>query len=400
MLRGKKIILGITGSIAAYKSALLVRELVKVGAEVRVIMTDAAKDFITPLTLSTLSKNPVLYRFSDDLDSGEWNNHVELGLWADAMVIAPCSANTMAKMVQGSCDNLLLATYLSARCQTYVAPAMDLDMYSHASTQNNIEGLESNKVKIIYPQEGELASGLAGKGRMTEPEDIRAYLEEEFSLGIDLRGMKILISAGPTYEDIDAVRFIGNRSSGKMGFALAEVCAGLGADVDLISGPVHLSIDHPSVQRIDVRSAKEMHDECIGRFTEADIVIMAAAVADYTPARVSDKKIKKKEGEWAIPLTRTTDILEAIGKAKKAGQVLVGFALETDNEVENARSKMERKNLDLIVLNSLKDSGAGFGHDTNRITIIGKGNFCKEFELKSKREVALDIINTVTEIVQ
>jgi phosphopantothenoylcysteine decarboxylase/phosphopantothenate--cysteine ligase len=273
-------------------------------------------------------------------------------------------------------------------------------MYSHASTQNNIEGLESNKVKIIYPQEGELASGLAGKGRMTEPEDIRAYLEEEFSLGIDLRGMKILISAGPTYEDIDAVRFIGNRSSGKMGFALAEVCAGLGADVDLISGPVHLSIDHPSVQRIDVRSAKEMHDECIGRFTEADIVIMAAAVADYTPARVSDKKIKKKEGEWAIPLTRTTDILEAIGKAKKAGQVLVGFALETDNEVENARSKMERKNLDLIVLNSLKDSGAGFGHDTNRITIIGKGNFCKEFELKSKREVALDIINTVTEIVQ
>ncbi len=400
MLRGKKIILGITGSIAAYKSALLVRELVKVGAEVRVIMTDAAKDFITPLTLSTLSKNPVLYRFSDDLDSGEWNNHVELGLWADAMVIAPCSANTMAKMVQGSCDNLLLATYLSARCQTYVAPAMDLDMYSHASTQNNIEGLESNKVKIIYPQEGELASGLAGKGRMTEPEDIRAYLEEEFSLGIDLRGMKILISAGPTYEDIDAVRFIGNRSSGKMGFALAEVCAGLGADVDLISGPVHLSIDHPSVQRIDVRSAKEMHDECIGRFTDADIVIMAAAVADYTPARVSDKKIKKKEGEWAIPLTRTTDILEAIGKAKKAGQVLVGFALETDNEVENARSKMERKNLDLIVLNSLKDSGAGFGHDTNRITIIGKGNFCKEFELKSKREVALDIINTVTEIVQ
>lgn len=398
MLRGKKIILGVSGSIAAYKSAHLVREFVKAGAEVKVIMTEASKDFITPLTLSTLSKNPVLYRFTDDKDSGEWNNHVELGLWADAFIVAPCSANTLAKMVHGTCDNLLLAVYLSARCKTYIAPAMDLDMFLHPSTQENIQAIEKNGVGVIYPQEGELASGLYGKGRMTEPEDIASFVAFEFSQGLDLSGKKVMISAGPTYEDIDPVRFIGNRSTGKMGFALAEACAGLGAEVKLVAGPVHLKEEHSSIERIDVRSAEEMCAACVKAASAVDIVIMSAAVADYTPSIKSTSKLKKKDGDLNIELKRTKDILLEISKNKKNGQIIVGFALETDDEEANARSKMERKGLDLIVLNSLNDKGAGFAHDTNRITIIGTGNIRKDFELKSKDEVAIDIIRAITEI--
>ncbi len=398
MLCGRKIILGVTGSIAAYKSAVLIREFVKAGAEVKVIMTDAARDFITPLTLSTLSKNPVLYRFSDDEESGEWNNHVELGLWADALVIAPCSANTMAKMTQGICDNLLMATYLSARCQTYVAPAMDLDMYAHTSTQENLKALESRGDVIIYPEEGELASGLSGKGRMSEPEAIRDFIESRFDNGIDLRGKKITITAGPTYEDLDPVRFIGNRSTGKMGFSLASAAAYAGAEVQLICGPTALEIEHPMINRIDVRSAADMYRACMEQGPESDIVIMAAAVADYTPQTVSDTKIKKADGDLSLRLARTKDILAELGRQKKDGQVLVGFALESDNGIENALSKLERKNLDLIVLNSLKDVGAGFAHDTNRITILGKDNMQREFELKSKDLVALDILSSITEL--
>ena len=398
MLCGRKIILGVTGSIAAYKSAILVRELVKSGAEVQVIMTDAARDFITALTLSTLSKNPVLYRFTDDKESGEWNNHVALGLWADAFIIAPCSANTMAKMSQGICDNLLMATYLSARCQTFVAPAMDLDMYTHSSTQDNIEKLKSQGDILIYPKAGELASGLIGKGRMTEPEEISSILATHFDSGIDLRGKKVMITAGPTYEDLDPVRFIGNRSSGKMGFALAEAAAYAGAQVTLICGPNNLLADHPAIHRIDIRSAAEMYQASMDAASSSDVVIMAAAVADYTPELKSSSKIKKSDGDLTLSLVRTKDILASIGRVKKEGQLLIGFALETDDGLSSAQSKLERKNLDLIVLNSLKHAGAGFAHDTNRITILGKDNKQQEFELKSKENVAIDILKSITEL--
>lgn len=398
MLCGRKIILGVTGSIAAYKSALLIRELVKAGAEVKVIMSDAARDFITPLTLSTLSKNPVLYQFSDDKESGEWNNHVELGLWADILLVAPCSANTMAKMAQGICDNLLMATYLSARCPTYVAPAMDLDMYAHSSTQENLKKLEVRGDVIIYPEEGELASGLIGKGRMSEPEDIRGLLESKFDRGIDLRGKEVMITAGPTFEDLDPVRFLGNRSTGKMGFALAEAAAYAGAHVTLICGPNHLSISHPLVNRVDVRSAAEMYVSCHQHGPSADIIIMAAAVADYAPSEPSEHKLKKSDGDLLLSFTRTKDIIASLGMQKKEGQLLIGFALESDDGLASAKSKLQRKNLDLIVLNSLQNAGAGFAVDTNRITIIGKDNKQQDFELKSKELVALDVLSSITEL--
>jgi phosphopantothenoylcysteine decarboxylase/phosphopantothenate--cysteine ligase len=398
MLNGKKLIVGITGSIAAYKSALLVRELVRAGAEVKVIMTHAAKDFITPLTLSTLSKNPVLYQFNDNADSGEWNNHVELGLWADALIIAPLSANTMAKMCSGVCDNLLMATYLSAKCVTFVAPAMDLDMYKHGTTGENIDKLKSLGVQVISPTSGELASGLSGKGRMEEPENIKAFLDSYYRRDLPLTGKKALVSAGPTYEDVDPVRFIGNRSSGKMGFAIAEELANQGAEVTLVAGPVHLSLSNTSINRVDVRTAKEMKESCLNHNGEADIIIMAAAVADYTPAEVAEQKIKKKDEDWSIPLVRTTDILAKMGELKKKDQLLVGFALETNNEASNAQGKLERKNLDFIVLNSLRDAGAGFAHDTNKITIIDRDNNHDDYKLKSKPEVAADVVQKVIEM--
>lgn len=392
MLHGRKIILGVTGSIAAYKAAVLVRELVKSGAEVKVLMTDAARDFVTPLTLATLSKHPVLHRFTEDESSGDWNNHVELGLWADAFLIAPCSANTLAKMHQGLCDNLLMATYLSARCEVFVAPAMDLDMYAHHATQENIQGLESKGVHVIYPQEGELASGLSGKGRMTEPEDIRKNLEAHFSRGIDLSGKRVLITAGPTYEDLDPVRYLGNRSTGKMGFALARACANAGAQVSLVAGPVQLELDHPLVERTDVRSAQDMFEACNKLIATHDILIMAAAVADYRPATRADHKLKKSDGDMQLSLERTQDILAALGEQKQAHQRFVGFALESDKGIDSAKSKLERKHLDMIVLNSLKDAGAGFAHDTNRITILDKDNRTLQYELKSKDMVAIDIL--------
>jgi len=397
MLRGKRIVLGVTGSIAAYKSALIVREFVKAGAEVQVVLSDAARDFITPLTLATLSKRPVLYRFSDDAESGEWNNHVDIGLWADALIIAPCSANTLAKMRQGTCDNLLMAIYLSARCDTYIAPAMDLDMYAHSSTQENITHLAEAGVKIIYPQSGELASGLSGQGRMTEPEDIRDFLSYSLSQGLSLKGKRVLITAGPTYEDLDPVRFLGNRSTGTMGFAIADIANSLGAQVILVAGPVHQTTPHDNIERINVRSAADMLQVCTEQTPRTDILIMAAAVADYRPATLSSSKIKKQEGEWALELERTTDIIATLGKSKTASQYFVGFALETDDALANAERKLQKKNLDLIVLNSLKDAGAGFGRDTNRVTLIGKGNDPVQYELKSKQDVAWDILRTVIE---
>lgn len=394
MLKGKKILVGVTGSIAAYKAAFLVRLLVKKEAEVKVIMTSAAKDFVTPLTLSTLSKNPVLSQFTDG-DQGEWNNHVDLGLWADVMLIAPASANTIGKMANGLCDNLLLATYLSARCPVFFAPAMDLDMYQHPAVLDNIKRLESFGNRIIEAQFGELASGLIGTGRMAEPEDLVAALNSHFSSTSALAGKKVLITAGPTYEAIDPVRFIGNYSSGKMGYAIAEVAATAGASVTLISGPTHLEIQHPNIQIESVRSGKEMYEACNKVFTEADITIFAAAVADYAPDVIADKKIKKKGNSISIELSKTIDIAKTLGERKTKNQVNIGFALETNNELENAKEKILSKNFDMIVLNSLQDSGAGFGHDTNKISIIDKANNIEHFELKTKTEVAKDIVDAI-----
>jgi len=391
MLRGKKIILGISGSIAAYKSAILTRLLIKEGALVKVVMTQSAKDFITPLTLSTLSKNPVQTDFFREKD-GSWNNHVELGLWADLFVIAPASANTIAKMANGICDNLLLATYLSARCPVYFAPAMDLDMLKHPSTKKNIATLKSFGNTIINPVSGELASGLHGEGRMAEPEEIIAFLNSELKKKAPLSGKTALVTAGPTYEAIDPVRFIGNHSSGKMGFALAEELAQQGADVTLISGPVNLTTQHANIKRVDVTSAVEMLLACKKYFSKSDITVMSAAVADYSPSERSAKKIKKQTGDLVINLKATTDILAELGKSKKKNQMLIGFALETNNEIENAKSKLKRKNLDFIVLNSLQDKGAGFKGDTNKITLIGRDNKTLKFELKDKRDVARDIV--------
>jgi phosphopantothenoylcysteine decarboxylase/phosphopantothenate--cysteine ligase len=399
MLKGKKIILGISGSIAAYKAAIFVRLLVKEQAEVKVIMTSASTDFITPLTLSTLSKNPVLIDFVKD-KTGEWNNHVDLGLWADAMIIAPASANTIGKMANGICDNLLLATYLSARCPVFLAPAMDLDMYQHPSVLDNIQKLQSFGNRLIEAEHGELASGLIGQGRMAEPENLVQVLNTYFSEGESLKGKKVLITAGPTFEAIDPVRFIGNHSTGKMGFALAEEAANRGANVTLVSGPTHLDISHPFIKLIRVKSGNQMFKECTEVYDQMDIAIMSAAVADYAPKTVADQKIKKKGEEMTIELVKTIDIAKELGLKKKSSQLNVGFALETEAELDHAQQKIKSKNFDLIVLNSLNDKGAGFGHDTNKITIIDSENNIQHFELKSKKEVAKDIIHAITQKLQ
>ncbi len=396
MLRDKKILLGVTGSIAAYKSAVLTRLLVKAGAVVKVVMTPSATDFITPLTLSTLSKNPVLIDFVKD-NTGQWNNHVELGLWADVMIVAPASANTIAKMANGLCDNLLLATYLSARCPVFFAPAMDLDMLQHPSTQSNIQKLKSYSNILIDAAFGELASGLTGNGRMAEPEEIVAALENHFTSEQKLIGKNVLVTAGPTYEAIDPVRFIGNHSTGKMGFSIAEEFARQGAIVNLVTGPTQQHINHPRVNVISVTSAEQMYTSCASLFPSTDIAVLAAAVADYRPVEVASQKIKKKDTNLTIELTKTQDIAASLGKLKHNGQVMVGFALETENEQANAQTKLEKKNFDLIVLNSLNDKGAGFGHDTNKITIMDREQHVKSFELKNKKEVAKDIVKAIIE---
>lgn len=397
MLKGINIIIGVTASIAAYKSALLIRLLIKAGANVRVIMTPSSTDFITPLTLSTLSKNLVLIDFVKD-KTGQWNNHVELGLWADALIIAPASANTISKMASGLCDNLLLAAYLSARCKVYIAPAMDLDMYKHPATTENLQRLKSFGNTIIKPGFGELASGLNGEGRMAEPEEIFEQVSKNFSLPKYFSGKKVLVTAGPTYEAIDPVRFIGNHSSAKMGFAIAEEFADQGAEVVLVCGPNDLKTINPRISRIDITSAEDLFKASVNAFKSVNIAILAAAVADYKPAKVADQKIKKSSGTKSIDLVPTKDTLQELGRLKKPNQLLIGFALETENEVENAKSKIKNKNLDFIILNSLNDKGAGFKTDTNRITIIDKYNKSLKFELKSKAEVAKDIVEAVRKI--
>ena len=390
ILNGKHIVLGVTGSIAAYKAAFLVRLLIKRGAEVQVVMTPAGKEFITPLTLSTLTRKPVVSEFFDRRD-GSWNSHVDLGQWADAMLIAPCTASTIGKMASGVADNMLITTYYSMKAPVFIAPAMDLDMYRHPVTQHNLETLRSIGNIIIEPASGELASQLVGKGRMQEPEDIVAALEEYFSKQAQLSKKKVLITAGPTFEQIDPVRFIGNWSTGKMGFALAEECAARGADVTLIAGPVSLQTVHPGIKRIDVKSAHQMYEAAMANFPDSDAAILCAAVADFTPEVVSDTKIKRK-GEITITLKPTEDIAAALGSIKRPDQKMVGFALETDNEASNAQGKLERKNLDFIVLNSLNDKGAGFGYDTNKVTMIDrKGS--QELPLQSKKSVAKAIID-------
>ena len=393
MLQNKKIVLGITGSIAAYKACLLVRLLIKKGAEVQVVMTPAAKEFITPLTLATLTQKPVVSEFFDRRD-GSWHSHVGLGLWADAMLIAPASASTIGKMANGIADNMLVTTYLSMRAPVFVAPAMDLDMYAHPSTRQNLQKLASCGNHIIEPGTGFLASSLEGKGRMEEPERIVEALEQFFTSQSSLSGKKVLITAGPTYEKIDPVRFIGNYSSGKMGFALAEVCAEQGAEVTLVAGPVTLATKHPAIRRIDVESAGEMYEAATRNFPDADIAILCAAVADFTPKVTADKKIKRKGDNLTLELQPTKDIAAALGAVKRKGQVMVGFALETDDELANARKKLEKKNLDFIVMNSLQDEGAGFRVDTNKVTIIDRYGLTA-YDTKSKREVAEDIVERI-----
>ncbi|EDP94341.1 bifunctional phosphopantothenoylcysteine decarboxylase/phosphopantothenate--cysteine ligase CoaBC [Kordia algicida OT-1] len=395
ILRGKKVLLGVTAGIAAYKTASLVRLFIKAGAEVKVIMTPAAKDFITPLTLSTLSKNPVHSSFTNEEDENDmWTNHVELGLWADFMLIAPATANTMSKMATGNSNNLLLATYLSAKCPVYFAPAMDLDMYKHLSTKNSFEKLASFGNIMIPATSGELASGLVGEGRMAEPEDIVSFIEKDILAALPLKGKKVVITAGPTYEAIDPVRFIGNHSSGKMGYELARAAANLGAEVILIAGPNNQSISHSSVNVVNVISAEDMYNAAHADFPSADIAILSAAVADYKPKDVATQKIKKNDSTLQIELVKTKDILASLGDIKKE-QFLVGFALETNNELENAKGKLTRKNLDMIVLNSLNDKGAGFGKPTNKVTIIDKKMNTLAFGLKSKAEVANDIFSEI-----
>ena len=395
VLKEKKILLGITAGIAAYKTASLVRLFIKLGAEVKVIMTPASKNFITPLTLSTLSKNPVHSTFYSKEDENElWNNHVDLGLWADYMLIAPATANTLSKMANGTCDNLLLATYLSSKCPVYFAPAMDLDMYKHPSSIESLNKLQSFNNIIIPATSGELASGLIGEGRMAEPEDIVSFIEKDISSKLPLKGKKVLVTAGPTYEAIDPVRFIGNHSSGKMGFAIASAAANLGAEVFLISGPSNQQIKHSLVHRVDVVSAEEMYDASHMYFKDVDIAILSAAVADYKPKNSASQKIKKTDTALELSLSPTKDILASLGAIKKQ-QYLVGFALETNNEIENAKGKLKRKNLDAIILNSLQDKGAGFAKDTNKITIIDKEFNEKAFKLKSKVAVAKDIMNEI-----
>ena len=389
VLNGKHIVLGVTGSIAAYKAAFLVRMLIKKGAEVQVVMTPSAKEFITPLTLSTLTRKPVVSEFFDRRD-GSWNSHVDLGQWADAMLIAPCTAATLGKMASGVADNMLITTYFSMKAPVFIAPAMDLDMYSHPVTQRNIETLTSIGNIFIEPASGELASQLVGKGRMQEPEVIVTALEEFFSKQAQLSKKKVLITAGPTYEAIDPVRFIGNYSTGKMGFALAEECAARGADVTLIAGPVNLKTVNPGINRIDVTSAQQMYEAAMEHFPESDAAILCAAVADFTPAQTSDTKIKRK-GEITLTLKPNPDIAASLGAIKRPDQRMVGFALETNDEFSNAQDKLERKNLDFIVLNSLRDEGAGFGYDTNKVTLIDR-NGSDELPLQSKKDVAKAII--------
>lgn len=394
ILSGKNILVGITAGIAAYKTANLVRLFIKAGAHVKVVMTPASKDFITPLTLSTLSKNPVYSSFVSDDENEVWNNHVELGLWADLFIIAPATANTMAKMANGVCDNLLMATYLSAKCPVYFAPAMDLDMYKHQSTLSSFNKLKGFGNIMIPAASGELASGLVGEGRMAEPEAIVSFIEHHILGQMPLYGMKILITAGPTYEAIDPVRFIGNHSSGKMGFEIAKAAANLGAEVILISGPTHQTVSNGFIKVINVVSASQMYDAAHDYFDSVDIAILSAAVADYKPKNVSDTKIKKKETTFTIELEKTKDILASLGKIK-TNQFLVGFALETNNELENAKGKLKAKNLNLIVLNSLNDKGAGFGGSTNKVTFITEKQDIIQHELKSKKEVAVDLMNQI-----
>ncbi len=397
ILSGKNILIGVTAGIAAYKTAHLVRLLIKAGAQVQVVMTPASKDFVTPLTLATLSKNPVLSAFFDKENENElWNNHVDLGLWADLMIIAPATANTLSKMSNGTSDNLLLATYLSAKCKIYFAPAMDLDMYKHPSTIESIAKLENFGNVCIPAESGELASGLVGEGRMAEPENIIKFIESDTLSQLPLHTKIVLITAGPTFEAIDPVRFIGNHSSGKMGFELARVAANLGAKVVLVSGVSNEVIEHSLVTRIDVVSAQEMYDAVHLHFKNSDIAILSAAVADYKPSQVADKKIKKNDAVMNIEFEKTKDILASLG-AIKTKQFLVGFALETDSEVPNAIGKLRRKNLDLIVLNSLQDKGAGFKKETNKVSIIDKSENISEFALKSKALVAQDIFNEIQE---
>ncbi len=393
MLRGKKVLLGVTGSIAAYKSAHIVREFIKAGAEVRVVMSPSAKDFVTPLTLSTLSKNPALTSFTKEDEGDVWNNHVDLGLWADLFVIAPATANSLSKMAHGEADNLLIATYLSAKCPVYIAPAMDLDMYRHGSTADSLSKLESYGNKVIPAESGELASGLEGQGRMAEPENIRAFIENDLAKGLPLSGKRVVITAGPTHEPIDSVRYIGNRSTGKMGIALATSCLDRGVQVTLILGPTAIKPEeHPMLEVIRVETAEDMHRAAEAHFENMDLAIASAAVSDFRPKDTSDKKIKKESGTPTIELTENPDILADWGQQKK-GQVVVGFALETDNEDEHAKGKLERKNADVIVLNSLRDAGAGFGHDTNQVTIIDRNNKELKIGLKTKSEVAEEILD-------
>ena len=403
MLKGRKILLGVTGGIAAYKAATIIRLFVREGAEVKVVMTPLAKEFITPLTLATLSKNPILVDFFDPED-GRWNSHVDLALWADIYLIAPATANTMGKMAAGIADNLLLTSYLSARCPVFIAPAMDLDMLAHPATVRNMEVLRSFGNHIIEPGTGELASGLSGKGRMAEPEtiveEIKAFLSKKKISDLPLRGKRVIVNAGPTVEPIDPVRFISNHSSGRMGIALADRAAEMGAEVILVLGPVSIRPSHPGVKTVNVTTAEEMKEATVNAFRDCDIAILAAAVADFTPETTQARKMKRTGGEMAIRLKPTEDIAALLGSMKRAGQFIAGFALETDDELPNAISKLKRKNLDIIILNSLKDEGAGFGHDTNRVTIIDRNNNIDKFELKTKGEVASDILQKIVSLVQ
>lgn len=396
MMKGKKIVLGITGSIAAYKAAVLTRLLIKKGAEVQIVITPAGKEFITPITLSALTSKPVISEFFSQRD-GTWHSHVDLGLWADAMLIAPATASTIGKMAHGIADNMLITTYLSMKAPVFVAPAMDLDMFAHPATQHSLDILRSYGNHIIEPTAGELASHLVGKGRMEEPENIVAALEDFFQKNSSMAGKKILITAGPTYEKIDPVRFIGNYSSGKMGYALAEECAARGAEVTLVSGPVNLSVNHPNINRIDVESAEQMYNACMSHYPTSDAGILCAAVADFTPECVADKKIKREKDDLTLNLKPTHDIAAALGKIKTDSQRLVGFALETNDETAHAQDKLKRKNFDFIVLNSLNDKGAGFRCDTNKITIIDSSK-AEEYPLKTKKEVAADIIDKLDSI--
>lgn len=395
-LKGKKIIIGVAGSIAAYKVAHLVRLLVKQAAEVKVIMTTSAVSFISPLTLATLSNNPVLTSFTQD-DTGVWNNHVALGLWADALVIAPATSNTLAKCAQGLADNLLVATYLSARCPVFFAPAMDLDMYLHPATRHNLNLLEQYGNHIISAETGELASGLVGQGRMAEPENIVQFLEKYWEQSLTWTGKNVLITAGPTQEALDPVRFISNHSTGKMGYALAEEALRKGAEVTLVSGPTQLRLQHENLLLIAIKSAQAMYEACEAHFAKADIIVLSAAVADYTPETIAEKKIKKEDGnaDLVLRLKRTVDIAQTLGQKKQANQIIVGFALETDNELKNAQAKLIKKNFDLIVLNSLKEEGAGFGHDTNKVVLLSVDGEIIELPLLSKQEVAKKICEKI-----